>query len=126
MSILTGTPDGTFPSGPDRPQEVVTLALGNCSNKSHFQFHWQSHLTHTLNEGDSVCAVSLCQYLRLQVITISSAQSIIFVVFQNMSSVKPVPVLTAVFVCGHKKVTNEPGFHFEFTFCRIRYRLMTA
>ena len=87
MSILTGTPDGTFPPGPDRPQEVVTLALGNCSNKSHFQFHWQSHLTYTLNEGDSVCAVSLCQYLRLQVIAISSAQLLLWDKVHNICSV---------------------------------------
>ena len=33
-----------------------------------------------------------------------------------------------LFVCifSHKNLTNDPGFHFECTFCRSRYPLMTA
>ena len=45
---------------------------------------------------------------------------------EHVLVLKSVPVLSAVFVYSHKKVTNELGFHSEYTFCRTRYLLMTA
>ena len=46
---------------------------------------------------------------------------------EHVLVLKSVPVLTAVlYIASYKKVTNEPGFHSEYTFCRTRYLLMTA
>ena len=61
------------------------FAPGDCSNKSHFQFHWQSHLTGNLEAASAardsvnICdGAFLCRIITLGKDKLSSAEHICF------------------------------------------------